>query len=118
MLSPIIFDLPFASIAAWLHFIIAKTAWATDGNSTRPDDERSDFNGNILIADGSQSSSLNVFNSFSSVRSGGVLKKWSICKKTDMRIMYCVSSFNVHIYLYIRQKEIKFDYHNKDLIKV
>lgn len=70
--------LPFASIAAWLHFIIANTAAATVGNSISPDDDLSDLRGNILILDGSQSSSLKVFNNFSSVRSGGVLKKWSI----------------------------------------
>lgn len=70
--------LPLLSIAVWLHFIIANTAWAIDGNSRRPEDERSDFSGNMRTAAGATSFCVKISTNCSSVRLGGVLKKWRI----------------------------------------
>lgn len=69
---------PLLSIAVWLHFMIASTAWAMDGNSTNPDDERSVLSGNMRIADGATSFFAKMSNNWSSARLGGVLKKWRI----------------------------------------
>lgn len=59
--------------------MIAMTASATFGNSIRPDDERSVFNGNMRTAVGGTSFALKIFISCSSVKLGGVLKKCKIC---------------------------------------
>lgn len=54
------------------------TASATLGNSIKPDDDRSVFNGNIRTAVGATSFWLNIFTSWSSDKLGGVLKKCKI----------------------------------------
>lgn len=71
--------LPLWSIALWLHFMMAFTARATLGNSTNPEEDRSDFSGNIRTCDGRQSLLVNAFSSWSSDIPGGVLKKCRIC---------------------------------------
>lgn len=73
--------LPLLSIGMWLHFMMASTAWATLGNSMRPEEERSVFSGNIRTAVGGTSLILKIPISCSSVRPGGVLKKWRICRR-------------------------------------
>lgn len=65
-------------MAVWLHFMMARTAWAIDGNSSRPDDDRSDLSGNIRTAAGATSFCVKISTNCSSVRLGGVLKKWRI----------------------------------------
>lgn len=67
-------------MAVWLHFMMASTAWATDANSSRPDDDRSDLSGNMRTAVGHTSFCRNISMSWSSVRLGGVLKKCRICR--------------------------------------
>lgn len=65
-------------MAVWLHFIIASTAWAMDGNSISPDDDRSVLSGNIRTADGGTSFFAKISTNWSSDRLGGVLKKCKI----------------------------------------
>lgn len=72
---------PLFSTGIWLHFIIAITDSATLGNSIKPDDERSVFNGNMRTAVGRTSLPLNKVTNWSSVKLGGVLKKCRICNK-------------------------------------
>jgi hypothetical protein len=69
---------PLASMAVWLHFMIAITAWAIDENSINPDEDLSVFNGNIRTAAGGHSFCVKISTSWSSERLGGVLKKWRI----------------------------------------
>lgn len=77
-------DKPLLSMAVWLHFMMAKTAWAIDGNSSSPDDERSDFNGNMRTAAGATSFCVKISTNCSSVRLGGVLKKCKIYRRKKL----------------------------------
>lgn len=89
---------PLFSTGIWLHFIIAITASATLGNSIKPDDDRSVFNGNIRTAVGDTSFELNIFTNCSSVRLGGVLKKCNICSNDSNNIF--IGHLNSELYLH------------------
>ena len=69
---------PLLSMAVWLHFMMARTAWAIDGNSSKPEEDRSDLSGNMRVFAGGTSFEVKISINCSSVRLGGVLKKWRI----------------------------------------
>lgn len=82
------------SSAVWLHSMIAATAIPTLLNSMRPDDDRSDLRGNSLIVVGaSMPRSTNTRFTVSSVRSGGVLKKWTIFDGGCILFLLAIAGF-------------------------
>lgn len=82
------------SSAVWLHSMIAATATPTLLNSIRPDDDRSDLSGNSLTVVGaSMPRSTNTRFTVSSVRSGGVLKKWTIFDGGCILFLLAIAGF-------------------------
>lgn len=82
------------SSAVWLHSMIAATAIPTLLNSMRPDDDLSDLRGNSLTVVGaSMPRSTNTRFTVSSVRSGGVLKKWTIFDGGCILFLLAIAGF-------------------------
>lgn len=74
--------------------MIAATAIPTLLNSIRPDDDRSDLSGNSLTVVGaSMPRSIKTRFTVSSVRSGGVLKKWTIFDGGCILFLLAIAGF-------------------------
>lgn len=82
------------SNAVWLHSMMAATAIPTLLNSMRPDDDRSDLRGNSLTVVGASiPRSTNTRCTVSSVKSGGVLKKWTIFEGGCILFLLAIAGF-------------------------
>lgn len=82
------------SSAVWLHSMMAATAIPTLLNSIRPDDDRSDLRGNsFTVVGASIPRSTNTRCTVSSVKSGGVLKKWTIFEGGCILFLLAIAGF-------------------------
>lgn len=74
--------------------MIAATAIPTLLNSIRPDDDRSDLRGNsFTVVGASMPRSTKTRCTVSSVRSGGVLKKWTIFEGGCILFLLAIAGF-------------------------